>query len=102
MTDAAGMIIYLNAAGRKLIGAPESEGASKSVGEIYPAWARELIEREGKSVASREGVWTGETTILGADGTEIPVSQGIIVHRAPCGEIRSICTMEPGVRERKG
>jgi len=101
MTDPAGMIIYLNAAGRKLIGAPESEGASKSVGEIYPAWARELIEREGKSVASREGVWTGETTILGADGTEIPVSQVIIAHRAPGGEIRFFSTIARDMRERK-
>jgi diguanylate cyclase (GGDEF)-like protein/PAS domain S-box-containing protein len=101
MTDPAGMIIYLNAAGRKLIGAPESEGASMSVGEIYPAWARELIEREGKSVASREGVWTGETTILGADGTEIPVSQVIIAHRAPGGEIRFFSTIARDMRERK-
>src|SRR5258706_2051054 len=101
MTDPAGMITYLNAAGRKLIGAPESEGASKSVDEIYPAWARELIEREGKSVASREGVWTGETTILGADGTEIPVSQVIIAHRAPGGEIRFFSTIARDMRERK-
>src|SRR5712671_6277211 len=93
MTDPAGMITYLNAAGRKLIGAPEPGGAGKSVGEIYPAWARDLIEREGKSVASREGVWTGETTILGADGTEIPVSQVIIAHRAPGGEIRFFSTI---------
>src|SRR6267154_317685 len=100
MTDPAGMITYLNAAGRKLIGAPEPGGAGKSVGEIYPAWARDLIEREGKSVASREGVWTGETTILGADGTEIPVSQVIIAHRAPGGEIRFFSTIARDMRVR--
>src|SRR5467141_739339 len=71
MTDPAGTITYLNAAGRKLIGAPDSEGVGKSTGEIYPAWARELIEREGTPAASRDGVWNGETAILGADGTEI-------------------------------
>src|SRR5882672_5546076 len=81
MTDPAGTITYLNAAGRKLIGAAESEGAGKSVSEVYPAWVRELIEREAKVVASREGVWAGETAILSADGTEIPVSQVIITHR---------------------
>ena len=32
MTDPAGTITYLNAAGRKLIGAPESQGAGKSAG----------------------------------------------------------------------
>src|SRR5882672_8213698 len=68
MTDPAGTITYLNAAGRKLIGAPGPEALGKSLGEIYPAWARELIGREGMPVASRVGVWNGETAILGADG----------------------------------
>ncbi len=101
MTDPAGTIIYLNAAGRKLIGAPESQGAGKSAGEIYPAWARELIEREGTPVASSAGAWTGETAILGADGAEIPVSQVIIAHRGPGGEIRFFSTIARDIRERK-
>ena len=101
MTDPAGTITYLNAAGRKLIGAPDSEGVGKSAGEIYPAWARELIEREGTPVASSTGAWTGETAILGADGTEIPVSQVIIAHRGPGGEIRFFSTIARDIRERK-
>ena len=101
MTDPAGTITYLNAAGRKLIGAPESEGIGKSVGEIYPAWARELIEREGTPVASSAGVWNGETAILGADGMEIPVSQVIVAHRGPGGEIRFFSTIARDIRERK-
>ena len=101
MTDPAGTITYLNAAGRKLIGAPDSEGVGKSAGEIYPAWARELIEREGTPAASRDGVWNGETAILGADGTEIPVSQVIIAHRGPGGEMRFFSTIARDIRERK-
>ncbi len=101
MTDPAGTITYLNAAGRKLIGAPESQGAGKSASEIYPAWARELIEREGTPAASRDGVWTGETAMLGADGTQIPVSQVIIAHRGPDGEIRFFSTIARDIRERK-
>ena len=101
LTDPAGTIAYLNAAGRKLIGAPDSQGVGKSAGEIYPAWARELIEREGTPAASRDGVWNGETAILGADGTEIPVSQVIIAHRGPDGEIRFFSTIARDIRERK-
>src|SRR5437773_8702167 len=101
MTDPAGTITYLNAAGRKLIGATDSEGIGKSGGEIYPAWARELIEREGTPVASSTGAWTGETAILGADGTEIPVSQVIIAHRGPDGKIRFFSTIARDIRERK-
>jgi len=101
MTDPVGTITYLNAAGRKLIGGPESEGVGRSLGEIHPAWAREVIEREGTPVASRAGVWNGETAILGADGTEIPVSQVIIAHRGPDGEIRFFSTIARDIRERK-
>jgi diguanylate cyclase (GGDEF)-like protein/PAS domain S-box-containing protein len=101
LTDPAGTIAYLNAAGRKLIGAPDSQGVGKSAGEIYPAWAREVIEREGTPAASRDGVWNGETAILGADGTEIPVSQVIIAHRGPDGEIRFFSTIARDIRERK-
>ncbi len=101
MTDPAGTITYLNAAGRKLTGSPESEGVGRSLGEIYPAWARGLIEREGTPAASRAGVWNGETAILGADGTEIPVSQVIIAHRGPDGEIRFFSTIARDIRERK-
>ena len=101
MTDPAGTITYMNAAGRKLIGAPESGGVGKSAPETYPAWARELIEREGTPVASRAGVWNGETAILGADGTEIPVSQVIIAHRRPGGEMRFFSTIARDIRERK-
>jgi diguanylate cyclase (GGDEF)-like protein/PAS domain S-box-containing protein len=101
MTDPAGTITYLNAAGRKLIGAPDSQGVGKSAGEIYPAWARELIEREGTPVASSTGAWTGETAILGADGTQIPVSQVIIAHRGPDGEMRFFSTIARDIRERK-
>ena len=101
MTDPAGTITYMNAAGRKLIGAPESGGVGKSAPETYPPWARELIEREGTPVASRAGVWNGETAILGADGTEIPVSQVIIAHRRPGGEMRFFSTIARDIRERK-
>src|SRR2546429_8480630 len=57
--------------------------------------------REGTPVASSTGAWTGETAILGADGTEIPVSQVIIAHRGPGGEIRFFSTIARDIRERK-
>src|SRR5256886_1007162 len=100
MTDPSGTVSYLNAAGRKLIGAP-SGGVGRSAGEIYPSWARELIERQGMPAASRAGVWNGETALLGADGTEIPVSQVIIAHRGPDGAIRFFSTIARDMRERK-
>ena len=101
MSDPAGKVIYLNAAGRKLIGLAESAGAGGQLSEIHPPWARELIEREGRPAAARTGSWHAETAINGADGTEIPVSQVIIAHRGPEGEIRFFSTIARDIRERK-
>jgi len=101
MSDPAGRVIYLNAAGRKLIGLAESAGAGGQMSEIHPPWAQELIEREGRPAAARAGSWHAETAIKGADGTEIPVSQVIIAHRGPEGEIRFFSTIARDIRERK-
>jgi len=101
MSDPDGKIIYLNAAGRKLTGLPESGGIDKQIGEIHPQWARELIEREGRPTAARAGVWHGETAILGAEGAEIPVSQVIIAHHGRDGEIRFFSAISRDIRERK-
>jgi diguanylate cyclase (GGDEF)-like protein/PAS domain S-box-containing protein len=101
MSDPAGRVIYLNAAGRKLIGLAESAGAGGQMSEIHPPWAQELIEREGRPAAARAGSWHAETAIKGADGTDIPVSQVIIAHRGPEGEIRFFSTIARDIRERK-
>jgi diguanylate cyclase (GGDEF)-like protein/PAS domain S-box-containing protein len=101
ISDPDGKIIYLNAAGRKVIGAPESGGIDRQIGEIYPQWARELIEREGRPGAARSGVWHGETAILGAEGSEIPVSEVIIAHNGPEGQLRFFSTIARDLRERK-
>src|SRR6267378_3240994 len=101
MSDPDGRIIYLNAAGRKLIGAPESGGIDKQIGGIYPKWARDLIGQEGRPTAARDGVWHGETAILDADGAEIPVSEVIIAHNGPDGAIRFFSTIARDMRERK-
>ena len=101
MSDPAGRVFYLNAAGRKLIGLPESAWTGGQLSEIHPPWARELIEREGRPAAARAGSWHAETAIKGADGTDIPVSQVIIAHRGPEGEIRFFSTIARDIRERK-
>ncbi len=101
MSDPDGRIIYLNAAGRKLIGAPKSGGIDKQIGGIYPKWARDLIGQEARPTAARDGVWHGETAILDADGAEIPVSEVTIAHNGPDGAIQFFSTIARDMRERK-
>jgi diguanylate cyclase (GGDEF)-like protein/PAS domain S-box-containing protein len=101
MSDPEGRQIYLNAAGHRMTGIAQDQIAGKRILDIYPPWAREIIEREGRPTAAREGIWQGETAILGADGEEIPVSQVLIAHRAAGGEVRFFSSIARDISERK-
>ena len=101
MSDPDGRQIYLNAAGRKLVGLPEEEVQGKHIFAIYPEWARRVIEEEARPAALRDGAWQGETAMLAPDGSEVPVSQVIIAHRNPDGGVRFYSTIARDIRERK-
>ena len=101
ISEPTGKIIYMNAAGRKLTGAPESGDVGKSAIDIHPQWASERVEGEGRRAAERDGLWHGESALLGADGTEIPVSQVITAHKGPNGTIRFFSTIARDIRDRK-
>ena len=102
MSDPAGLQIYLNAAGRRLVGRPEQDPIGKPIFDIYPAWARKIVEEEARPAAERNGIWQGETAIVSADGKEVPVSQVIIAHRSPDGSsVRFFSTIARDISERK-
>jgi diguanylate cyclase (GGDEF)-like protein/PAS domain S-box-containing protein len=101
ISDPTGKIIYMNAAGRRLVGASESGDVGKSTRDVHPRWASERVEGEGRSAAERGGLWQGESALLGADGTEIPVSQVITAHKGPDEAIRFFSTIARDIRERK-
>ena len=101
MSDPAGRIFYLNAAGRRMIGVPEGGQLDLTVEQIYPPGARELRLHTSGPVAQREGVWQGETAMLGAGGVEIPVSEVLTTHRGPDGAVRFYSVIARDIRERK-
>ena len=101
ISEPTGKIIYMNAAGRKLTGAPESGDVGKSTIDVHPQWASERVEGEGRRAAERDGLWHGESALLGADGTEIPVSQVITAHKGPNGTMRFFSTIARDIRDRK-
>jgi len=101
MSDPEGRQIYLNAAGRRLVGRDE-EVLGKPIFDIYPQWARNVIEGEARPRAERDGVWQGESAMLDAGGREVPVSQVVIAHRAEgSGAIRFYSTIARDISERK-
>jgi diguanylate cyclase (GGDEF)-like protein/PAS domain S-box-containing protein len=101
MSDPDGRQIYLNTAGRNLVGIPEREVHGKPILSIYPEWARRVIEEQARPTAARAGIWQGETAMLAPNGAEVPVSQVVIAHRNPDGSVRFYSTIARDISERK-
>ncbi|WP_200196927.1 PAS domain S-box protein [Halorhodospira abdelmalekii] len=112
-----GQLLYLNAAGRALVGAeaedveggwcdPDSPSLSphpveEAARRFHPPWAAERLLNEGLPTARREGLWQGETALIGRDGEEIPTSQVLIAHRNATGEITHLSTILRDLSRRK-
>jgi PAS domain S-box-containing protein len=102
MTTAGGLVLYVNAAGRELLGWPEERTvAGAHIAMMHPPWAAEIIFEEGIPAAIRDGTWTGETALLTNDLREVPVSQVIISHRNAEGDLEFLSTIIRDISDRK-
>ncbi|HZY30066.1 MAG TPA: PAS domain S-box protein [Candidatus Methylomirabilis sp.] len=94
--------LYINAAGRKMLGIGENEDMlGFPIANTHPEWARKLVLGEGVPAAIRDGAWSGETAMLSRDGREIPVSQVILAHKAADGTVEFLSTIARDITERK-
>lgn len=101
-TDVQGRVLYLNTAGRRMLGIPPDDDVSRlHLRDIHSRWAREVIMDLGVRAAARDGVWHGETALVSADGQEIPVSEVILAHRSADGRIEFFSTVARDISERK-
>ena len=100
MADAEGNILYHNQAFLKLAGDSAESVQGKNIRDFHPAWVTDLIAREGIPTALRDGSWSGETVFITAQGVEMPVSQVIIAHTGPHGELTGISTIARDISER--
>jgi PAS domain S-box-containing protein len=105
MFTPGGEVLYVNEAARQIldmegdhIGSPLRTGWV--LYQAYPAWAAELIQNEAIPAAVRDGLWRGRTAMLSADGQEIPMSQVILAHEGPDGEMTYLSTIARDVSER--
>ncbi|MBK1734574.1 hypothetical protein CKO15_04590 [Halorhodospira abdelmalekii] len=123
-----GRLVFMNAAGRRVVGLPDEpflgapatttpygvapgavgEGGppaftvEESIRHYHPEWAADLLLNEALPTAMRDGIWQGETAIIDAQGREIPTSQVIIPHRStPSGELTEISTILRDISQTK-
>jgi PAS domain S-box-containing protein len=101
-TDAQGRGLYLNRAGRRMVGLTDEQDASVwSIAAAHPVWAARRLLAEGVPTALHEGVWMGETALLSPDGRELPVSQVLLAHREPGGALEMLSTIIRDISDRK-
>jgi len=102
IADASGRALYLNRAGRRMIGMGEEVEISRTtIPDYLPAWASEIVATVCIPTACREGAWSGELAMLRRDGCEIPVSMVILVHKDPHGDVQYLSTITRDITERR-
>ncbi|MCP4763198.1 MAG: PAS domain S-box protein, partial [archaeon] len=97
-----GNLIYMNEAGKKLIGWGDDDIIiDKKISNIHPDYIFEKITNQSIPIAIKNGIWRGETAILNQNGVEIPVSQVIMSHKSSDGRFEYLSTIMRDVSERK-
>ena len=81
-----GRLLYLNRAGRRLIGLPDAADlAAIAMADLHPDAARDRIMADAVPTALREGAWSGDSVLLGMLGEPVPVSVTMVTHVATDG-----------------
>ncbi|WP_310565827.1 PAS domain S-box protein [Hydrogenophaga sp.] len=99
MADPDGRVIYLNTAGRAMLGIGPEDPLPAMIADVHPQWAVDIILGQGLQTASREGRWAGETAVRGPDGQDIPVAQLILSHKDAQGQPLYFSTILHDIRE---
>ncbi|HLH56690.1 MAG TPA: response regulator [Verrucomicrobiae bacterium] len=96
-----GGLLYLNSAGRSIL----ELGPHDPIHEILltnvfcDTAAMTFAEQLGQ--AQRDGIWIGESHILGKSGARIPVSAQIMAHKQPCGKLDYFSIVARDISERQ-
>ncbi|HEX9442420.1 MAG TPA: PAS domain S-box protein, partial [Roseiflexaceae bacterium] len=93
--DLQGTMIYMNRAGRRLVGLSDEEDIRRfSIADFYPPQVLPTIQaRVGANIAQGIDADLFETLITDRDGRAIPVSLVGIVHRDPDGAPESLSSV---------
>lgn len=101
IADAQGNLLYMNRAGRAVLGLTENAALGFSASRFYPLWAWDIVKQQGIPTAIRTGAWSAETALCDADQREIPVSQVVLSHKDEQGNVLYLSMVLRDMSERK-
>jgi PAS domain S-box-containing protein len=101
MADLQGRPIYINRAGRRMVGLGDEEDISQiPMLEFYPAHVQPIIQEAVQQIRHGEA-WAGEISILHQDGREIPISQVSFMLFTPEGQPDYMTAIIRDISQRK-
>ncbi|WP_017721361.1 PAS domain S-box protein [Kamptonema formosum] len=101
MSDAAGRMIYVNRAGRLMVGIGEDEDITAlTIPDFIPDSEIEKSASEIIPTCVSEGVWRGEFALQHRNGTVIPVSQVSMSHKSESGEVEFLSVIARDITQR--
>lgn len=99
--DPEGRVLFMNEAGRSFF-REVVEGPFETILRAnYPEWAVDLMLKTALPTARERGSWTGESALLDREGNEVPMSQVILAHWSPGGELEGYSTILRDISEIK-
>ncbi|MBD2355325.1 PAS domain-containing protein [Tolypothrix sp. FACHB-123] len=101
IADITGNAIWNNTALKLLRGLDDAEITQQKPSDYHPQKGVELLEQEAVPIAIANGSWLGENILLDAQGQEIPVSQLLLSHKSPQGEVEFFSTIMRDIRSQK-
>lgn len=102
LSDRADHVVYVNPAGRAMLGMGPDEALPTTRRENLTPRAIELFDRAIVPAVKRDGLWKGETEVRHKDGSVIPVERLVVSVRDEAGRHVSIASMVRDIREEKG
>ena len=97
-----GLVIYLNPAGRRMIGLGAQEDATRlHLQSFFPAAESNHQLQTAISQAVQNGTWTGQAVLRKLTGGNLPVSQVIVAHKNAANQLEFLSTIIRDVSERQ-
>ncbi|MCI0732688.1 MAG: EAL domain-containing protein [Methylococcaceae bacterium] len=97
-----GYLRYLNRAGRRLLGLkPDENIEGRGLNDMFPEPVVRHLVADILSAEQPDDVWTGETVLMTANGSNVPVSLVLLAHPGANGEIGYFSTIARDISERK-
>ncbi|MEM6591846.1 MAG: PAS domain S-box protein, partial [Cyanobacteria bacterium P01_C01_bin.73] len=100
IADIQGQFLYVNQAGRKILGLTEADVLPHLNRIVSPKTSARLTRTIIPQVLN-SGIWHGESTLITPTGREIPISQVIVAHRDKQGSVEYLSTIGRDITEQK-